>query len=185
MNLLKFHKEIISTLMTNPDNAAKLSSENKLKLKDKKSQVDGDGLVIMSRGLGLRKVLLAFLNIYSHNKNLVILLNTSQQEIESLKEELAIIQKSRNGQSFLKIINNETPSSERHSIYINGGMLAITSRILVVDMLNKCIPTHLITGFLINHAHTITETSMEAFILRLFRQENKVFYIKKSFYVKR
>jgi len=100
--------------MTNPDNAAKLSSENKLKLKDKKSQVDGDGLVIMSRGLGLRKVLLAFLNIYSHNKNLVILLNTSQQEIESLKEELAIIQKSRNGQSFLKIINNETPSSERY-----------------------------------------------------------------------
>jgi len=114
MNLLKFHKEVISTLMTNPDNAAKLSTEVKNKLNNnKKKQVDGDGLVIMSRGLGLRKVLLAFLNIYSHNKNLVILLNTSQQEIESLKAELAIIQKSRNGQSFLKIINNETPSSER------------------------------------------------------------------------
>ncbi|ORX83961.1 hypothetical protein BCR32DRAFT_201319 [Anaeromyces robustus] len=165
--------------MTNPDNATKLSNENKLKIKNnKKKQVDGDGLVIMSKGLGLRKVLLAFLNIYSHNKNLVILLNTSQQEIESLKAELAIVQKSRNGQSFLKVINNETPSSERHSIYINGGMLAITSRILVVDMLTKVIPTHLITGFLINHAHTITETSMEAFILRLFRQENKVGFIK-------
>ncbi|KAG4083307.1 hypothetical protein H8356DRAFT_968258 [Neocallimastix lanati (nom. inval.)] len=165
--------------MTNPDNAAKLSTEVKNKLNNnKKKQVDGDGLVIMSRGLGLRKVLLAFLNIYSHNKNLVILLNTSQQEIESLKAELAIIQKSRNGQSFLKIINNETPSSERHSIYINGGMLAITSRILVVDMLNKVIPTHLITGILVNHAHTVTETSMEAFILRLFRQENKVGFIK-------
>jgi len=33
-------------------------------------------------------------------------------------------------------------------------MLAITSRILVVDMLNKVIPTHLITGILVNHAHT-------------------------------
>eukprot|EP00833_Pecoramyces_ruminatium_P012037 jgi/Orpsp1_1/1186069/evm.model.c7180000096739.1 len=99
--------------MTNPDNAAKLSTEVKNKLKDnKKKHVDGDGLVIMSKGLGIRKVLLAFLNIYSHNKNLVILLNTSQQEIESLKAELAVIQKSRNGQSFLKIINNETPSSE-------------------------------------------------------------------------
>ncbi|ORX49370.1 hypothetical protein BCR36DRAFT_291953 [Piromyces finnis] len=162
MNLLKFHKEVISTLMTNPEN----------------KQVDGDGLVIMSRGLGIRKILLAFLNIYSHNKNLVILLNTSQQEIESLKQELAKIQKTKNGQSFLKVINNETPSSERHAIYIKGGMLAITSRILVVDMLNRTIPTHLITGFLINHAHNITETSMEAFILRLFRQENKVGFIK-------
>jgi len=114
MNLLKFHKEVISTLMTNPDNSAKVSAENKSKLENRKKQVDGDGLVIMSRGLGIRKVLLAFLNIYSHNKNLVILLNTSQQETESLRNELAKIQKSKNGQSFLKIINNETPSSERY-----------------------------------------------------------------------
>jgi len=42
-------------------------------------------------------------------------------------------------------------------------------------MLMDRIPIDMITGILVFKAHKIIETSQEAFILRLFRQKNKVF----------
>ena len=45
-------------------------------------------------------------------------------------------------------------------------------------MLNGRVPYPLISGFLMNHSHRITETSTEAFLLRLFREENKTGFIK-------
>lgn len=41
---------------------------------------------------------------------------------------------------------------DRQEIYLSGGILSVTSRILVVDMLNKRIPTGLITGLVVLHA---------------------------------
>jgi DNA excision repair protein ERCC-4 len=35
-----------------------------------------------------------------------------------------------------------------------------------------------ITGLIVNHAHRVSETSAEAFILRLFRNENKEGFIR-------
>jgi DNA excision repair protein ERCC-4 len=61
---------------------------------------------------------------------------------------------------------------------LKGGVLSITTRILIVDMLNKRIPVDLVTGILINHAHRITEISPEAFILRLYRNENQQGFIR-------
>lgn len=68
--------------------------------------------------------------------------------------------------------------SSRIQIYLKGGVLSITSRILIVDMLNKRIPVNMVTGILINHAHRITEVSPEAFILRLFRNDNQQGFIR-------
>lgn len=45
-----------------------------------------------------------------------------------------------------------TPSFSRQELYLSGGLLSVTSRILVVDMLNKMIPTDLITGLVVLHA---------------------------------
>lgn len=72
----------------------------------------------------------------------------------------------------------------------------MTSRILVVDMLSeyidlkrpgqlkpsanlttlsaKNIPTELITGFVVLHAERVIQTSLEAFVVRLYRQSNLV-----------
>jgi hypothetical protein len=73
----------------------------------------------------------------------------------------------------------------------------VTSRILVVDMLSeyvdllkvpvssslppnlttlsaKNIPTELITGFVVLHAERVIQTSLEAFVVRLYRQSNLV-----------
>lgn len=43
-----------------------------------------------------------------------------------------------------------------------------------MDLLKKRLPSHLIAGFVINQAHHLSETSTEAFILRTYRQSNKV-----------
>ncbi len=60
-------------------------------------------------------------------------------------------------------------------------MIFSSSRILVVDMLMERMPIDLITGILVFKAHKVIETSQEAFILRLYRQKNKVNY---SFIIK-
>lgn len=65
----------------------------------------------------------------------------------------------------------------REKIYLQGGVLFVSSRILVVDLLKRRIPTAQITGFLVCRAYNILESCQEAFALRLFRMENKVMYI--------
>jgi DNA excision repair protein ERCC-4 len=42
--------------------------------------------------------------------------------------------------------------SKRQELYKRGGLMSITSRILVVDMLQNDIPVDLITGILVLHA---------------------------------
>jgi hypothetical protein len=41
---------------------------------------------------------------------------------------------------------------DRQELYKSGGLVSVTSRILVVDMLQSDIPTHLITGIFVLHA---------------------------------
>lgn len=41
-------------------------------------------------------------------------------------------------------------------------------------MLKKRIPIEKITGFIVLQAHSVLESCQEAFVLRLFRQANKV-----------
>lgn len=87
----------------------------------------------------------------------------------------------------------------RQELYKQGGLISVTSRILVVDMLQGDVPVHLITGLLILHAEKysftrsfclawlqmlihctsrITSLVNEAFIVRLFREKNKNGFIK-------
>jgi DNA excision repair protein ERCC-4 len=66
------------------------------------------------------------------------------------------------------IINAET-QSERAKIYVGGGVVFVSARILVVDLLRAIIPYHLITGVLVSGAHSIEEHGALAFALRLVR----------------
>lgn len=50
----------------------------------------------------------------------------------------------------------------------------VTTRILVVDMLKNRVPIDKITGIVVLRAHNVLESCQEAFVLRLFRQKNKV-----------
>ncbi|KAJ1563698.1 DNA repair endonuclease XPF, partial [Nowakowskiella sp. JEL0078] len=128
-------------------------------------------LVLLAAGLGLRSLLLRLLDLYSCNKFLVILLDTSAASLHNLKRDLLL---ERKDVSCIHVINNETSAKDRLVRYLGGGVLSVTSRIFVVDLLNKLFPVNIITGIIVNHAHRVTENSTEAFILRLFRDENKV-----------
>ncbi|KAI9297698.1 hypothetical protein K502DRAFT_323169 [Neoconidiobolus thromboides FSU 785] len=75
-------------------------------------------------------------------------------------------------------IDGSILSNTRKELYMKGGVVAITSRILVVDMLCDRVPIHLITGFLLLEAHKIKPHSSEAFLLRIFREKNKDGFIK-------
>lgn len=70
------------------------------------------------------------------------------------------------------ITNESGQSKERRIVYDTGGVLAITSRILIVDLLNGTVKADEITGILVAHAESITDTSTEAFIIRIFASQN-------------
>ncbi|XP_077981125.1 DNA repair endonuclease XPF-like [Glandiceps talaboti] len=133
-----------------------------------------DGLLITARGLGVDRVFLNFLKLYSDPANLVLVLNTSTADEEYFLEELLAL----DVQQLPKQITNEYNSNERQSVYLEGGVLFITSRILVMDLLTDKLPTHLVSGILVYKAHRIIESCQEAFILRLYRQKNKTGFIK-------
>ncbi|XP_062382559.1 DNA repair endonuclease XPF [Sardina pilchardus] len=133
-----------------------------------------DGLLVTAEGLGIDRILLQFLRVYSEEGSLVLLLNTTTPEQEYFTEQLRA-----EGVSHLpRTVTSEVQGSERYDVYTQGGVLYVTSRILVVDFLTERIPAHLISGILVYRAHKIIESCQEAFILRLFRQKNKTGFIK-------
>uniref|UniRef100_A0AAR2KC27 DNA repair endonuclease XPF n=1 Tax=Pygocentrus nattereri TaxID=42514 RepID=A0AAR2KC27_PYGNA len=133
-----------------------------------------DGLLVSAEGLGIDRVLLQFMKVYSEEGSLVLLLNTTTPEQEYFTEQLRA-----EGVSHLpQTVNSDVQSSERYHVYTQGGVLYVTSRILVVDFLTDKIPAHLISGILVYRAHKIIDSCQEAFILRLYRQKNKTGFIK-------
>uniref|UniRef100_A0A7N6BCF9 DNA repair endonuclease XPF n=1 Tax=Anabas testudineus TaxID=64144 RepID=A0A7N6BCF9_ANATE len=133
-----------------------------------------DGLLVAAEGMGIDRILLQFMRVYSEQGSLVLLLNTTTPEQEYFTEQLRV-----EGVSHLpRTVTSDVQSTERYNVYTEGGVLFVTSRILVVDFLTDRIPAHLISGILVYRAHKIIESCQEAFILRLFRQKNKTGFIK-------
>ena len=78
----------------------------------------------------------------------------------------------------MTIVTNEQPVRTRELLYLQGGCLSVTSRILIVDLLSKHCPASLVSGLVVADAHQCSESSVEAFILRVFRQNNRTGFIK-------
>jgi DNA excision repair protein ERCC-4 len=199
--LLDFHRRMVSELLDavpdghtedDPDiyDAALARATNSAQLNP--DAASGDGLLIAGKGLGLQRVLLSLVRLYMDPRFLVLLINTPEREADSLRDAtlqrevlLSDVHRGEEEQDGLptsvrelRIINNETLSSARRELYSKGGVLAVTSRILITDMLNDHIPIDMVSGILVNHAHRVHETSTEAFILRIFRQKNKKGFVK-------
>jgi len=138
------------------------------------SALQEDGLTIVAKGLGLEKVFVNLLKVYSDPGNLVLILGCSEEEQSFIRTELE-----KDGSTCPpKKITTDISTSERETVYKGGGILHITTRILVVDLLMERIPVNLITGIIIYKAHRIIDSCQESFILRLYRQKNKEGFIK-------
>jgi DNA excision repair protein ERCC-4 len=66
----------------------------------------------------------------------------------------------------------------REKMYAQGGIFSITSRILIVDFLSGLLNPETVTGIVVLHAEKVVATSLEAFILRIYRQKNKAGFLK-------
>ncbi|XP_035195548.1 DNA repair endonuclease XPF isoform X2 [Oxyura jamaicensis] len=86
-----------------------------------------DGLVVCARGLGIDRLLLRFLRLYSEPASLVLVLNTSPAEEEYFIDEL----RSDGVVHLPRRVTNEVASNTRYEFYMQGGVLFATSRILV------------------------------------------------------
>ncbi|KAL4898801.1 DNA repair protein [Aspergillus ambiguus] len=141
-----------------------------------------DELVILARGLGLLRLVTNLLHFYdAAGNNLVLVVGADDRENEWIGEALAercIISKTPLARG-LKVINTDRATvSTREKIYAEGGILSVTSRILVVDLLSRLLDPQKITGMIVLHADKIVATSLESFIIRVYRQENKRGFLK-------
>ncbi|KAI4498440.1 hypothetical protein M0802_006375 [Mischocyttarus mexicanus] len=133
-----------------------------------------DGLVITAKGLGIETVFVNILKVYLDPGNLVIVLGTLETDEKFFIDEL----KSMGTKSLPRIVTGQCTSSERELLYLDGGILFIPGRILVVDLLKNRVPLNLVTGILVYRAHNILRSYQEAFAVRLYRQTNKTGFIK-------
>ncbi|KAL7796511.1 MUS38-like protein [Trichoderma ceciliae] len=141
-----------------------------------------DELVILARGLGQMRLVTNLLHSYdAAGSNLIVLVGADERENnwvgEALAEHAAVSDspKARG----LTVVNTDSQTvGAREKMYANGGIFSITSRILVVDLLTGLLSPELITGLVALHADRVVATSLEAFILRVYRQKNKVGFLK-------
>ncbi|CAK8539532.1 unnamed protein product [Lathyrus sativus] len=135
------------------------------------------GLVILSSGLSLSKLISSLLLLHSTTQGTLLILSPSSA---TLKSKINFHLKTLNPQ-FYQIpveITADLPVNHRHSLYSSGSVCFITSRILIVDLLTNKLPASIISGLIILNAHSVSETSTEAFIVRIFRSLNRSAFVR-------
>ncbi|KAL9649413.1 hypothetical protein ABK040_014323 [Willaertia magna] len=138
--------------------------------------IEDDGLLIMAKGLGIEQILIQILRCYCDPTQLVLILNYTPEEEQLIKQ--LLIQS-----GLIKLENvpksiTSTSFTDRKGLYDQGGCLFITSRILIVDLLNEKVPIENVSGIILLNAHELKEKSTEAFILRYFRLRNQQAFVK-------
>ncbi|KAF1944180.1 DNA repair endonuclease XPF [Clathrospora elynae] len=141
-----------------------------------------DELVLLARGLGLLRIVTNLLHSYdAAGNNLILIVGADDRENvwigEALAEHAAISNASKcRG---LSLVNTDLMSvGTREKMYKQGGMFSITSRILIVDFLSGLLNPETVTGMVVLHAERVVATSLEAFIIRIYRQKNSAGFLK-------
>ncbi|KAI9817500.1 MAG: hypothetical protein M1827_001110 [Pycnora praestabilis] len=155
-----------------------------------------DELVILARGLGLLRVVTNLLHSYdAAGNNLIVVVGADERENGWIGEgnvERAI----RVVQQDLLLMDDSFGGAccYQEKMYSQGGIFSITSRILIVDLLSTLLNPETVTGLVVLHSDRykstfifsyamlirsrVVATSLEAFILRIYRQRNKVGFLK-------
>ncbi len=137
---------------------------------------------MLARGLGLLRLVANFLHAYdAAGNNLVLVVGAEDRENGWLGEALAehgAMSEGSNARG-LNLVNTDKMSvGTRQKMYVQGGIFSITSRILIVDFLSGLLDPAVVTGVVVLHAERVIATSLEAFIVRIYRQKNKIGFLK-------
>ncbi|KAK1262359.1 DNA repair endonuclease UVH1 [Acorus gramineus] len=146
--LLPFQEQIISDLLEDPNG----------------------GLVVLSSGLSLPSLISSLLLLHSSSpQGTLLILSASDSQKHSIHNP------NPNSPSD---ITSDLPPPHRASLYASSGAFFVTSRILTVDLLSSRVPHSSVAGLLILNAHSLSETSPEAFAVRLLRSTNPNCYVR-------
>ncbi|WWC68974.1 uncharacterized protein I206_102910 [Kwoniella pini CBS 10737] len=134
-----------------------------------------DDLVIIAKGLGIRRIVCALLKTYDRKEDLVLVVGATPADEAGIGDELGIMGVRDPG---FRVVGYEMNVKEREEMYRHGGLFSVTSKILVNDFLKGTIPAKLITGLVILHAERVSHGSQEEFAVRLYRRENQSGFCK-------
>ncbi|GMH29781.1 hypothetical protein Nepgr_031624 [Nepenthes gracilis] len=154
--MVKFHEHIISDLIENSNG----------------------GLVVLSSGLALPKLIASLLFLHSPDQGTLLILSATATQKQSILLSFSTFNPQNPNPNVPTEITSELAARQRDALYNSGGIYFITSRILIVDLLTSKIPTSKIAGILILNAHSLPETSTEGFIVRIIRSLNRAAYIR-------
>ncbi|KAL1830504.1 hypothetical protein ACET3Z_000155 [Daucus carota] len=161
--MVQFHEHIITDLLEDP----------------------AGGMVILSGGLSLHKLISNLVSLHHTSQGTLLILASSPSQRQSIllntpnppaPDNLAENIGAR--APTISEITSELPSNQRASLYTSGGVVFVTSRILIVDLLSNRLEPTVIAGLIILNAHTLSATSTEAFIVRIMRTGNKNLYVR-------
>lgn len=136
------------------------------------------GLLVLARGLGLNSIIKSLTHLYADPKVLVFLIASENDDPlidldEEKNSELAI-----ETSAHINRIKPDHSIKERRKIYGRGGVIILSTRVFLMDLLHARIPIPLITGVMVQDAQKISEYGMEAFCLYLLRKQNEIAFIK-------
>ncbi|VDK82413.1 unnamed protein product [Onchocerca ochengi] len=133
-----------------------------------------DVLFVLASGLGLERLILHHLHLYSDPQLLVFVINTTPQD------DAYFISRLRDPKVKCppKIITADCSIKDRESLYMEGGVHFITSRILMVDLLQERVPVRNVAGIVVHRAHQLLNGFQESFILRLYREKKAGGFVK-------
>jgi len=135
-------------------------------------------LLIISRGIGLEQLMVRLCRTYSDDTNLVIVIGADPEEELFFTNKIIDEKSVPCGKLPQRITAESSNAKKRNEIYLKGGVLFVTERILVVDLLTNRVPIDLVTGIIVYKAHRIYNDCLMSFILRLYRMKNKKGFVK-------
>ncbi|CAD5212421.1 unnamed protein product [Bursaphelenchus okinawaensis] len=133
-----------------------------------------DVVFITARGLGMERLFLNHLHLYSDPAFSVLVINTEAEDQHFYIEKLNTL----NPSAPPRLLTADVLIKDREKIYKGGGVQFVTSRILMVDLLTDKVPLDRIAGILVYNAHQALNTFQETFILRLFREKKPDGFVK-------
>ena len=96
-------------------------------------------LAVIAKGLGHHAVLQRLVERHHRPEELVFVLNANPAEERQLLLGLAKASSGSNSPP-PAVLNNDTQAAERMELYLAGGVLLVTSRVLIVDLLCERVP---------------------------------------------
>ncbi|KAL6961719.1 DNA repair endonuclease uvh1 [Sarracenia purpurea var. burkii] len=160
--MVQFHEHIISDLLEDPNG----------------------GLVVLSSGLALHKLIATLLLLHHPSQGTLLILSATPSQKSSILTTLRQLKNPNpditdaEAPDLPSEITSDLPAHHRLSLYSSGGAFFVTVRILIVDLLTSRLPTSSLAGLIILNAHSLSDTSTEAFIVRILRSSNRSLYIR-------